>query len=230
MQRMRQRRVTELAPRLGLFVLCLALTISSKVRAYPATPESLSGLQNQRNSAVRPTPIPQPVGKVEYMEACLRVLVIGSRDTSFWMKAEYVSRIGTRLQFSLESPAEHRLLLTYEEDEQLTSMFVIGQNLVVTVGEIGDHSVVRIFRLGTERVKVVFSRAAQSFDFVNGPSPAAIADTVLIYTGRVMRGNYIMPTEAEIYDWNGKAFTLKAKVPYEKRFRALADMEQQANK
>lgn len=109
-------------------------------------------------------------------------------------------------------------------------MFLIGENLVATVGDIGDHSVVRIFHLQKERVSVVFNRAAPSFDFVNGPPEASDAETVLIYTGRKMQGNYIFPTKAEIYVWNGKAFTVKEKLPYDKRFQALADMEQRAEK
>jgi len=230
MQRMWQQRDTKLALCPALFIMCLAFTVSGIRQVYAFAYEGALGPSNQQNVKTKPTPIPRPVGKVEYTEACLRISLLGEPGT-YYVKADYVSRVGTRLQFSLESDGRSRLLLTYVEDEQLASMFLIGGNLVATVGDIGDHSVVRIFHLESNRVTVVFNRPVKGDpDFVWGPGETSDAETVLVYSGRNAKGNYDLPSEAEIYVWDGRAFTLKAKVSYRERFRALADMEQEAEK
>lgn len=227
MQRIRRRLSPKAVLCAAWLFVFLAAAASVNGQVHRARFEVRSAATAAQNAV--PTPIPRPVGNVEYTEACLRVPLLGAPVT-YRVIADHVSRVGTRLQFRLESNRHNSLILTYVEDEELASMFLIGGNLIATVGYIGDHSVLRIFHLEETRVTVVFNCAVKGDpDFVWGPGEASEAETVLTYTGRSASGNYNLPSKAEIYVWNGRVFRLKACVPYRDRFRALARMEEVAH-
>ncbi|MGO9271290.1 MAG: hypothetical protein ACLQOO_13710 [Terriglobia bacterium] len=73
----------------------------------------------------------------------------------------------------------------------------------------------KVFRFGQNNVKQVLECGGLG-------APEFVDGFVLNYTGRIMKGDCILPTKAEIYDWDGKMFKLAATAAYDDRFEALA--------
>ena len=80
-----------------------------------------------------------------------------------------------------------------------------------------------------DRVSLVFEREGSSEpDFLWRTESGSEAMTILVHSGRTMRGNLVLPTKTEIYDWDGKAYNLLATAPYDQRYDALTRLAHEA--
>jgi hypothetical protein len=62
------------------------------------------------------------------------------------------------------------------------------------------------------------------FDEWGYGDPDFVEGHIMIFTGRVIRCDHILPATAEIYVWNGSAMVRVESVPYQNRFEALSKL------
>jgi len=129
----------------------------------------------------------------------------------------------------------HRVILVDRDVDGFLYMLPLypSGNLLATVWISGDGSgSVKIYRLDGDFVRVIFYDGSKFTPQLIEGSESTPNPVILLDRGYVMRGNAILPTDTEIWQWNPAAekFVLRATVPVEQRFAALAKLEHEAKK
>lgn len=154
--------------------------------------------------------------------SCLRWRLLVDPQLVYWIDAKNTRPYGTGIRFVLSSGTVKKTVLSYSESEDLVSMFPIGSDLLASISASGNSLWVRVFRMAPTGVFLVFNRVGRyEPDFIWPPDGASQAQVILLYSGRVMKGNSILPTISEIYRWNGSKFQRIETVSYDERFAAL---------
>jgi len=109
-----------------------------------------------------------------------------------------------------------KVVYSFRENFHVQSAEVLGTGCVAILFVGGDgKAFTRVFRLESRRVLNVLAVGGLTIpEFVDG--------FMLNYTGRTIKGNCLLPTKAEIYEWDGKALNLAATADYDDRFDALS--------
>jgi hypothetical protein len=142
-----------------------------------------------------------------------------SSSTGLWDYKIVVKRLTTypsgpyRVDF-IQPP--NRIVCSLRENSHFQTAEVLGTGCVAVVFVGGDgKAFTRAFRLEPARVAGVLG--------VGGLTPPDFVDGFMLnYTGRIIKGNCLLPTRAEIYEWDGKKFNLAATANYNDRFDALS--------
>jgi hypothetical protein len=102
------------------------------------------------------------------------------------------------------------------ENAQFEAAEVLGPGCVAIVSVGGDgKGFTRVFRLDPERVAKILEVGGLT-------TPDFVEEYLLNYTGRTVKGDCILPTKTEIYEWDGKELNLAATASYDDRFNALS--------
>jgi hypothetical protein len=109
-----------------------------------------------------------------------------------------------------------KVVYSVRENFHVDSAEILGTGCVaiVSVGRDGK-AFTRVFRLEPQRIVSVLAIGGFTVpEFVDG--------FMLNYTGRIIKGNCLLPTKAQIYEWDGKTLNPVATAPYDDRFDALS--------
>jgi len=125
----------------------------------------------------------------------------------------------TEVRFVVRAPRASRQIRAYHSPDHLLSMFILNatQYQLVTLWEGGSHVGLRIFSLKKNSVEVLFDRQVEF-------PPEFFWDGILLNEGKEFRGDTYHPQRTEIYVWQTNRFKLAATVPWEERYKALADI------
>jgi hypothetical protein len=123
---------------------------------------------------------------------------------------------------------QNKVVFVDRDVNYLLYMFPLDSwgNLLATVWGTGSgNRGVKIYRLDQDSVKVVFYNGSRfTPQFIEGNS--TVSPVVILDQGYVMRGNAILPTETQMWQWDPGAgkFQRRLTVPIERKFAALAEL------
>ena len=154
-------------------------------------------------------------------------------DSYYWIVAQEYQGLDfvTEMRFYLRSPKERKQIYAYRSSVHLMYMFLVttADNHLITVWETGSGVAVTIFELEGDTVKVVFEDGAPV-------APEVLwgvgGRTVLLSGGKIFTSedNSYRLKETKIFAWDGKEYKLRATVPFERRYEALAKLYSERKK
>jgi hypothetical protein len=201
---------------MGLVVL-LNLILVSPVFPQQAgsghpTAEQQDETKQELQQALRRThrAIPEPVSSLRLLDCFVEVTDDHSPD-----------RAPREIRITREEQGTRRLLYDRREQDMFLYMLPLDseESLLATAWESATTANVRVFRIKDSDVKLVMEDSS----LYDWPQFVLGSRIVLLGRGREMRGNLILPTHDEIWQWSSRdeKFVLRKRVPYQERWSEL---------